>query len=200
MDGQPQFAAGQSARETQEFKLLMDRVLKGSEDAARELVARYERELLVVIRRGLIPRLRSKFDSQDFVQAVWVTFFEHRERLAEFPSSQDLIQFLATIARNKVIDESRRRLQSHGRNVNREISLGAPHVFPKLTATTPTPSAVAIADEQWKQLVDGEPDHYRRVVELRQIGASHAEIADALGLSAKTVQRVLQRLRDKLVP
>src|SRR4051794_15485658 len=73
------------------------RIQAGDEEAARELLARYEAEVRLVVRRQLPRLLRSRFDSLDFLQSVWGSFF-HRVRTtgpAEFEDSRHLVAFLA---------------------------------------------------------------------------------------------------------
>lgn len=53
-----------------DFFYLIGRVREGSEDAAWQLVERYGGHIRRTVRRALDPRLRSKFDSLDFVQSV----------------------------------------------------------------------------------------------------------------------------------
>ena len=57
--------------EATEFASLMRRLRDGSEEAAWELVERFSSSVQRVIRRSLNEQMRSKFDSIDFVQAVW---------------------------------------------------------------------------------------------------------------------------------
>ena len=90
--------------------------------------------------------MRSKFDSVDFVQMVWASFFANPEQIAKFKESEQLIAYLASMARNKVVEETRRRLQYQRHNVKREFS----YEFNETSHTTPdrkqdTPSAIAIA-------------------------------------------------------
>ena len=61
------------------FVALMRRVREGSEAAAWELVDKYGGHLRRAVRRVLNPMLRSKFDSLDFVQLVWDSFFRRRD-------------------------------------------------------------------------------------------------------------------------
>src|SRR4030081_257504 len=85
------------------------RIQSGDEEAARDLLTRYEAEVRLVVRRQLPRLLRSRFDSLDFLQSVWGSFF-HRVRTgpSEFEDSRHLVAFLARAAKNKVIDEYRR--------------------------------------------------------------------------------------------
>lgn len=58
-----------------DFFLLMRRIREGSEDAAWELFEKYGGYIRRAVRRALNPRLRTQFESQDFVQMVWKSFF-----------------------------------------------------------------------------------------------------------------------------
>ena len=85
-----------------DFRDLMRRVHEGSEDAAWQLVGQYGDPIRRAVRRALNARLRSKFDSLDFVQLVWSSFFRDRGRLDRFNHPEELVAFLVTMARNKV--------------------------------------------------------------------------------------------------
>lgn len=99
---------------------LIARIQGGDEEAARELLNRYESKVRMVVRRQLPRLLRSRFDSLDFLQSVWGSFF-HRIRTGpnDLEEERNLIAFLAWAARNKVIDEYR-RAASQKQNINRE--------------------------------------------------------------------------------
>ena len=64
----------------------------------------------------------SKFDSMDFVQSVWLSFFKNRAAIADFQTASQLVAFLATAARNKVCTESRRRLYTQKHDIRRECA------------------------------------------------------------------------------
>ncbi len=83
--------------EQQRFRTLMREAEAGSEDAARELYDTYMKYVLRCVRNRLWHRLRSKFDSQDFVQQVWASFFDDRGSLPDFQSPEDLIAYLQAI-------------------------------------------------------------------------------------------------------
>ena len=54
---------------------LIARAKAGDETAIREFLSRFEPEVRMMV-RGRLPRmLRTQFDSMDFVQAVWQSFF-----------------------------------------------------------------------------------------------------------------------------
>jgi len=180
------------------FAALVNRIKEGSEQAMVELVETYDQHVYRVVRRKLDRAMRSKFDSGDFVQAVWASFFEHRERILDFPTARDLIMFLARIAHNKVIDEIRRRLVLQGKNINLEVSLDQSGIQGTMLSPGPTASEVVMADERLERMTARRSARQQKIVELRQSGATHAEIATALGVNPKTVQRTLQRLERKV--
>lgn len=181
------------------FSDLMQQVRQGSDTAARELLIRYGDHILRAVRRRLHQRMRSKFDSQDFVQAVWASFFADLPHASRLACPRDLIAFLARTAANKVVGEHRRRMTGLKRNINREISIencSASSDFP-LASAEPTASQVAIANEQWGRLVADQPDHYRRVLELRVSGATIEQISEEMNLHERTVRRILQKLSQQ---
>ncbi len=178
------------------FSQLMDQLQHGSQDAAWELIEVYGPHVRRYVRRTLTSDMRSKFDSIDFAQIVWASFFREPQRIRELTTPQQLLGYLATMARNKVISESRRRLDTLKHDVRREVSLectdsGAARA---LHSHDPSPSSVAVARERWNRLVGNQPDDVRRILELRFAGETYDEIARRLDMNEKTVRRTLARL------
>ncbi len=174
------------------------RIHAGDETAARELLTRYEAEVRLVVRRQLPRLLRSRFDSLDFLQSVWGSFFRRvRTGPAEFEDSRHLVAFLARAAKNKVIDEYR-RAASRKQDMHREEPLWVDGGRPKdLPADTDSPSEVAQAREVFGRLRDLVPEGRRTIVELKAEGLSSKDIGERLGISERTVQRVLEDLRRR---
>lgn len=183
------------------FRDLMRRARGGSEDAAWELVQRYGDAIRRAVRRALNKKLRSKFDSMDFVQLVWSSFFRARDRLSRFERPEELVAFLVTMARNKVGMEVRRRLLTQKYNLNRECSLDGLGVdgWEDESDRQPAPIDVAIAREQWSRILVNQPKHYQRIIHLRLQGHTYHDIADSLQLAESTVRRFLKRLARETV-
>jgi RNA polymerase sigma factor (sigma-70 family) len=182
-----------------EFAALMARVRQGSEEAARELYRRYGRHILRVIRSRLSKKLRSKFDSIDFAQAVWASFFAlaPHAQLADHPEA--VAAFLARMARNKVIDAVRQRLATAKYDVQRETSLEelTEPERSELVAPDPRPDQIAVAKEEWTRFFSGTSVLHRQILLLAQQQRTHQEIADSLGVDRDTVGRVLRRFARK---
>jgi RNA polymerase sigma-70 factor (ECF subfamily) len=174
------------------------RIQAGDEAAARELLARYEAEVRLVVRRQLPRLLRSRFDSLDFLQSVWGSFFRRvRSGPAQFEDSRHLVAFLARAAKNKVIDEYR-RAASRKQDMHREESLWTDAARPKeVAADIDTPSELAQAREVFVRLRDLLPAGRRTILELKAEGLSSRDIGERLGISERTVQRVIEDLRRR---
>lgn len=177
---------------------LLARIQGGDEEAARELLTRYESKVRLVVRRQLPRLLRSRFDSVDFLQSVWGSFFQQIQTGPnDLQEEQNLIAFLAWAARNKVIDEYRRAARQR-QDINRE----APLRFGgggggDLIAAVDTPSQIAQARETYDQLRERLPEDRRLILEMKVAGYSSKEIGDRLGISERTVQRALEELRNR---
>ena len=184
-----------SNEHTNSFKSLLDAAAAGSDDAVATIVEEYGYTILQVVRARLSPRLRRRFDSQDLVQAVWMSFFRHRQVLKQFGSAEELVAWLRTVSANKVIDECRRSLLSRKRDARRERGADTCQIssLDAVPSNRQTPSARLVREEQLAAL---EP-RQRRMVSLRLAGATHAEIAEELGVSEGTVRRAFRRIRER---
>lgn len=181
------------------FRELTERLKNGSDDAFEEILERFGPYVMRSVRRSLDRRLRARFDSQDFVQAVWMTVHEHRDRLAECASPDSLMALLVTIAQRKVRYQFRRHLQAQKQNINRERSMqNDSFVLPLPDHSAEHPSQIIIAREQWDLMIDEEPAKYREIMELRCEGFTLDEIADKVGVNERTVRRVIRKLTSKL--
>jgi RNA polymerase sigma-70 factor (ECF subfamily) len=185
-----------SFEDLKKFRDLMCRVREGSEEAVWEVCHVYGGHLRRAVRRVLDPKLRSKFDSLDFAQCVWFSFFRVPEKAGRFETPQQLVKFLAAMAHNKVRMEIRQRLATGKHDVRREVrfreSLGEEN--PGVTAPEPEAVDVAIAREQWERMLQDQPPHYRRIIQLKLQGYSCAEIGTILDLDEETVRRFLKKL------
>jgi RNA polymerase sigma factor (sigma-70 family) len=178
-----------------EFDALMQQVLVGSDEAAAKLLREFEPVLLRAIRRRLDKRLRSKFDSIDFAQDVWASFFAQERAERQFSTAEKLLAFLTTVARNKVMDKSRQRMKLQKFNVKREQSLDDSTKFDRdaLPGNQPTPSHIVMSQEEWSEFLRKQPPAHRHIFLLLRDGKSCAEIARELNLHPRYVQRVAER-------
>ena len=120
---------------------------QGSEEAAWDLVSQYGEAIRRAVRRALNERMRSKFDSLDFVQIVWSSLFRVRDKLDRFECPEELTAYLVAMAQNKVGMEVRRRLMTQKYNVEHEESLDQRQDkgYSDVASRQPAPIDVAIA-------------------------------------------------------
>lgn len=179
-----------------DFSRLMESAKSGDAGAAALLVDRYGKHIQRAVRRMLPQRLRSLYDSEDFGQAVWKSFFADRDGMDRFQDPAGLIAHLAAVARNKVIDESRRRLRTRKHGLNRVQPVSWDSASAPADKRTPTPSEVLIADETASRLSDAIPEAQKAVLQLRMAGCSSREIAAITGIHERTVRRAIAQLAN----
>lgn len=179
-----------------QFQDLMTRMLAGSEDAAEELFRLYEPHLVHAIRRKLHKKIRSKFDSLDFAQDVWASFFAEPHHQRPFENSEELVAHLIALARNKVVEKIRQRMIVPKYNVNREQSLDDSRRFDKesLISPDPSPSFLLSNEDEWKAFLRKQPLVYQRIFILLREGKTNLQIAQELGIHTRTVLRAAKRL------
>jgi len=192
----PGRGTGEMSEHEDQFRDLLEQVQSGSEDATCELIELYGPHIVRVIRRRLGRKIRAKFDSVDFVQAVWASFFASPKPVTDFKDPGELIAYLAALAQHKVVDEVRRRLDAEKYDVKREQSLEDSRwdLREELHARQASPSQEAVAEELWRRMLQGKPEHYKQILQLRREGNTYPQIAEQVGVNEKTARRIVKSL------
>jgi RNA polymerase sigma factor (sigma-70 family) len=188
----------EAATGNQSFRGLLARVIEGCPGAAEQLQEQYGRHIKRVVRHRLPRQLRARFDSLDFVQDVWASFYRLPGR--QFNEPEHLIAYLTRMARHKVADATK-EMQSVKRDLGREQRLETDsnqHTDENLFAKDATPSEAAIGRELWEQMLEMQPAAYRVVLTMLRDGRSQGEVAERLQLSRRTIQRILTRALEKV--
>ena len=173
---------------------LLDRLNRGDAAVVEELCAAYAPYLRAVARGHLSDRLRSKFDSADVVQSVWVQVIRKlRADGWRIETEAELRGLLATIARRRAISRAR-----HHATALRHEDPAGPDRVTVLAAGGDRPSESAQADDLWQQMLRLCPPDYHDILRHRRDGLSAAEIADRTGLHEGSVRRILRRLARDL--
>jgi RNA polymerase sigma factor (sigma-70 family) len=179
----------------------MARARAGDQGAVRALLERFEDDVRMVVRVKLPRALRSKFDSMDFVQSVWQDVFT-REVLDpdRFENARHLLGYLAGVARNKVLEEQRRRTRTRKYDLGREEPLyvrrGDRDVPRDVAGTGPTPSQDVQARDRLAQILAGLSPRERQVVDLRRKGLTYADIAERMNMHEGAVRRIIDAIRQ----
>lgn len=175
------------------FRESIDGVRLGNPAAAWQLVEEYGPHIQRVVRRKLDRQMRAKFDSIDFVQMVWTSFFEHPSQIVRFETPDQLVQFLTTMARNKVVSEFRRWHGTQKHDVDREKPLEDTE-RDSVNEKNPTPSQIAIAHERFDKLMDEQSERNRSIVNLRIGGETYEAIGRKLGIHERTARKVIDEM------
>jgi RNA polymerase sigma factor (sigma-70 family) len=186
-----------------DFTDLMARARSGDPEAIRDFLDRFEREVRVMVRARLPRKLRPRFDSGDFVQAVWQSFFADPDRTPpEFENEAHLRGFLDGVVRNKVLEQHRRLTRTAKHNLAREeplyVARGDREVLREVASPDPSPSETAQAGDRFEQLIAGFGPREIEVLTLRRQGLTHAEVAERIGMNERSVRRIIELFRDRL--
>jgi RNA polymerase sigma factor (sigma-70 family) len=171
------------------------RLNKGDVSAVERVFLAYEPFLRIAIRRRLSPRLRSKVDSGDIVQAVFTDLIRGVHRGGcHFAGWPQLEAFLRRIAGRRVAD----CYQEHGRTLAREHSLDETPSQSLGDAAQARPSQEAQGHEFWESVLRACPPAHHEIVRLRMHGHRMGEIAARTGMHEGSVRRILYELARRL--
>ena len=179
---------------------LFARARAGDQDAWKELFETCYPKVLRVVRRKLDRPMRSLYDSTDFASDVMKSLAAKFDKF-DFPSLDSLTAYLVQSAKQKVIDEYRRR-HTLKHDIGRERSVdwvdGQDSMRLSLASGDPTASQEAQASEIHERLLAHLDETEREIVELKHQGLSNYEVAEKTGWHVRKVQRFLQDLSNSL--
>ncbi len=183
----------------------LDGLRAGDDADIGRLWDRYFLRLVGLARTKLPSRTRREFDEEDVALSAFHSFCERAGR-GEFPQMidrNDLWRLLSTITARKVTSSIRHRtrLKRGGGKVLGESALiegddpGEPGVS-QFLSREPNPEDAAAFTEDYERLFQRLSNPVLKEVALRRLeGSSSEEIAAAMGVSARTVDRKLQLIR-----
>src|SRR5579885_1523725 len=180
------------------FADFIRRIRAGDDQAARELVQRYE----PVVRREVRLRLRdqrlaSRFDWTDVCQSVMASFFA-RAAAGQFDLDQpdQLLRLLVVMTRHKLSNQARR--QRAGRRDYRRLEPCDPAYLEGRSDSAPTPSRLVAGRELLEEYRRRFTDEERLLADLRAEGCDWAEVADRLGGTPGARRKQLSRALDRV--
>lgn len=179
------------------FGELLTRACNGCEASAQELYQQCHGDLMKAIRHQLQRdgNARVGYDSDDFLQSVWGSFFRESNRRI-FGSPRELVAFLRRVARNKVKDASREVDQDRVRVRLDELHPEDPPTF--LASEQPSPSQEMIAEEAFDAVLSGQQSETtRRILVLLRKGFRQREIARTLGISEARVSDLIKKIKTR---
>ncbi|WP_422923958.1 ECF-type sigma factor [Singulisphaera sp. PoT] len=186
--------------------LWIDGVKVGDGSDIQRLWDRYFDRLVRLAGARLPAHCRRAFDEEDIALSAFQSFCDRagRGQFPELSGRDDLWRLLATITVRKTLDTLRRQSRQKrgaGRVMGESALLQAGgdsngEGLAEVLSRDPTPAEVAQFADDYYQFLDRLKEPVLRTVALRRLeGRSNQEIAQALNVSTKTVERKLQLIR-----
>jgi DNA-directed RNA polymerase specialized sigma24 family protein len=179
------------------FEELIRRVRAWDQEAAAELVRRYEPAIRRAVRFRLADaRLGNVLDSMDVCQSVLRSFFV-RAASGQYSleTPEQVLKLLTAMARNKLASQARRQ-HSQRRDNRRASPIG--EGGSRLVAPGDSPSAaMVVRDLQQEVRRRLAPDEWQ-LLELRNQGHDWTAIAAQVGGVAESLRKKLARAIDRV--
>ena len=171
---------------------LVARIRSGDDSAATELYERYASRLLGLAKHQVSPASRSIAEPDDIVQSAFKSLFRGvHSGTYDAPDGASLWNLLAVIAIHKV----RRR-------ITRSKSVAAISLVPSNGDSEIVPMSESVSPQEFeasiREAIEGLTPSEQEVVLLRVQGYHIEEISERLQRSGRTIERTLQRIREKL--
>ena len=160
--------------------LLLERLRQGDEEAAKQLVQRYESAIRVAVRTHLSdPHLRRQFDSLDVCQSVLASFFFHLTSGAyDLHVPEQLSGLLMKMAQNKLRMRARDQLRQR-RDIRRLSHTDVEDA--KVSSEEPGPEEAIDDKDLLEHALNLMPAEIRAIADRRIAGELWPQIADAMG-------------------
>jgi RNA polymerase sigma-70 factor (ECF subfamily) len=190
--------AGPSMSECSAFSDFIRRIRAGDDQAARELVERYEPVIRCEVRLRLRdPRLYSRFDWTDICQSVLASFFL-RAASGEYDLREpdQLLRLLVVMTRHKLANQTRRH-RAEMRDCRR-LEASDPVSLAGRSAADPSPSRLVAGRELLAEFRRRLSEEELILADMRADGCAWTEIANRLGGTAEARRKQLSRAIDRV--
>jgi RNA polymerase sigma-70 factor (ECF subfamily) len=182
------------------FADMMARLRGGDDDAAAQVFRRFTHRLIALARAHLDSHVRQKVDPEDVLQSVYRSFFLRCEQGRLDLGGWDSLWSLLTVITTRKCGRWARKFHAGCRDVNAEVPAAASDEsgLVAVFADDPSPAEAAMLSEVVEQLLRHLGQRDGAILTLALQGYSAAEISEQLGRPARTVYRVLERIKRRL--
>lgn len=183
----------------------LGQLVDGNNDAAANIYSHYFEQIMNLAKRRMGVAYRRVADEEDVAQSVMQSLFEGiaAGRYPELSSRENLWRLLVVMTARKAINvvEKQRALKRGGGKVRGESILQGPDGpaagLDRFEGPTTTPDFIAeLAEESQRQLDRLSDDTLQQIARLKMEGYTNDEIAEKIGMTTRTVERKLQRIRE----
>ncbi len=186
---------------------LLNALQVGDDEAANALWEQYFRQLTQFARAKLGQVMTREADEDDIVLSAMQSFLRGAAegRFPKLDNRDDLWKLLVVITARKISTLRKRQFAQKrgGGEIRGESVFGKSSDEPNagignVVGAEPTPDFSVEVAETCRHMLDdlGEPT-LRQVAILKLEGYNNGEIAEQLGLTRRSIERKLQRIRDK---
>ncbi len=176
---------------------LVRRLQVGSNDAASQLYLKYARRLQSLAKANVARDLSARLDVEDIVQSIFRTFFRRVSRGEyEIPEGEELWGLLLVIGLNKI-----RAVGEYHRAAKRDVRLTAGDAALDRAVEKEAEGdevSLSILRMAIEELMEKFSPVHREVLNMRIEGNDIAAIAERVGRSKRSVERILQGLLESL--
>lgn len=189
-----------------EVTLWLSQLAQGDQQATAKVWQRYFEKLVQLARKKLDGLPRRVADEEDVALSAMHSFCRAAAagRYPQLQNRDDLWKLLVTITGHKAIAQFRRqragkRGAGHVRGESIFVGVGAGADNPGINAVLgqePTPELAAMMAETCEALLQGlGDDSLRQLALLKLQGYTSAEIAAQFGITERSIERKLERIR-----
>lgn len=181
------------------FQDFIRRIRAGDQDAAAELVRRFEPLIRRQIRLHLEDqRLARVFDSMDICQSVLASFFLRATTgQYDLERPEQLLKLLVQMAKNKLASAA--RAQYRKRRDTRRVQMSDTSEMQRVAGSDPTPSKQVAGKEMLQRFRDQLNEEERQLADLRADGMAWSDIAAKVGGTPQARRMQLSRAVERVV-
>jgi RNA polymerase sigma-70 factor (ECF subfamily) len=176
---------------------LLRRLRHGQADAATELYVRYAERLNALAKSKSSSELARRVSSEEIVQSVFGSFFRGAQQgYYEIPVGEELWKLFLVMALNKIRAKGSYHLAAKR---DSRLTQGS-EILETLAGSdhSTDQNALSVLEMTIDETLAEMPQHCREMVTMRVEGYEVEEIARRTGRSKRTVERILQAIRQKL--
>jgi RNA polymerase sigma factor (sigma-70 family) len=183
-----------------EWLTILHGLRQGDAAALQRFCAKCGPMLRAIADRRVAPRLQRRFDADDVVQSTFRTFIRraHGGQFL-FEDNQRLWNLLCAITLTKLREKARfHQRQSRSASRERPVPADEPGEGESSWASPdPGPDAAVEFADEFQHVLGELDDGERRLVDLKLQDRTNDEAAEAMGVSERTVRRMLAGLQLK---
>lgn len=178
----------------------LERAKAGHNSAFDYLHKRYEQEFREFVLARLDQRNRGAWNEEDIVQEAFVAFYKKMKN-GDYPDLCDRVAFRALLMKflyrrtlKQLRDDNRKKRDA------RRVVQNSPfpdHAIQSYRGAKPSQENEVASRDEFEQIMNClDEEIMREILRLKRDGFTHKEIAESLGVSKSTIERLVRSIRE----